>query len=612
MFRNNASRISEGVDHRYKWIALSNTTLGVLIAQIDASIVLIALPNIFRGIHMDPLQRANSFYLLWMILGFLVVTSVLVVSVGRLGDMYGRVRMYNAGFAIYTVFSLLLSVTWASGRAGAIWLLVMRVFQGVGAAFLLANAAAILTDAFPSHERGMALGLNQIASVAGLFIGLLVGGLLAPVNWRLIFLVSVPVGVFGTLWAYVKLRELGRVRREPIDWAGNVAFAAGLVLLMAGMTYGIEPSGRHSMGWSSPWVVGAIAGGTALLAVFVVLERHTDHPMFDLGLLRIRAFAGGLASNYLVSLGRGGLMFILIIWLQGVWLPLHGVDFARTPLWAGVALIPMILGFVVAGPLFGVLTDRFGARAIATGGALGTAATFVAFDRIPVDFPYPAFAVLLFANALAVGAFVVSNRAAVMNSLPARYRGVGSGMNQTAQSTAQVLSIAIFFTLMVVGMEHRLPGTLARGLAAQGVPAPAAVHVAHLPPVSMLLSAFLGYNPMHHLLGAATLAHLPAGRASVVTGRRFLPSLIEGPFRQGLHDAFVFGMVVCLVAAAASWSRGRHVHGPATGDGPAPRHDERTVEARSPASASASAPAESAAAAAAAAAAADGEHAGRA
>src|ERR1700747_1629030 len=214
-------------DDRYKWIALSNTTLGVLLATLDPSITLIAMPSIFRGIHLDPLQPANSFYLLWMVLGYLVVSSVLIVSLGRLGDMFGRVKLYNLGFVIYTVASRLLTIDWLTGRAGATYLIVFRLVQGIGGAFLLANSAAILTDAFPPYQRGMALGINNIVGVSGMFIGLVLGGLLAPISWRMVFLISVPVGLFGTVWAYLKLQELSTPRRTPVDWPGNVTFAVG-------------------------------------------------------------------------------------------------------------------------------------------------------------------------------------------------------------------------------------------------------------------------------------------------------------------------------------------------------------------------------------------------
>jgi MFS family permease len=416
-----------GGDSRYKWIALSNTTLGVLMATIDLSIMLIALPDIFRGIHLTPLTPGNSFYLLWMILSFMVVTSVLVVSLGRLGDMYGRVKMYNLGFAVYTFFSLLLTVTWMSGTAAAMYLVIMRIFQGVGAAFLIANSAAILTDAFPENQRGMALGINQVAGISGSFIGLVLGGLLGPIDWRLIFLVSVPVGLFGTVWAYVKLREVPRNHGGKIDWPGNVTFALGLVGIMIGITYGIQPYGGHTMGWTSPTVLTALSSGVAFLVAFAVIETKVLDPMFRLPLFRIRAFAAGSLSTLLASMGRGGLMFMLIIWLQGIWLPAHGYSFARTPLWAGIYMLPLTAGFLIAGPLCGFLSDRFGSRPFASGGMLAAALSFFLLELLPVDFPYPAFGLLLLLKGLAMGAFAAPNRAGVMNSLPPQHRGWEGG-----------------------------------------------------------------------------------------------------------------------------------------------------------------------------------------
>ncbi len=541
---------------RYKWVALINTTLGVVMATIDGSIMLISLPDIFRGIHLDPLQPGNSFYLLWMILSFLVVTSVLVVNLGRLGDIYGRVRMYNLGFAIFTFFSLLLTITWMSGAAAGLWLIVVRVFQGIGAAFLVANSSAILTDAFPEDQRGMALGINQAAAISGTFIGLVLGGVLAPINWRLIFLVSVPIGLFGTVWGYLQLREVSRPSRAKIDWPGNLTFAFGLVSLMIGITYGIEPHGTHTMGWTAPAVLAELGAGVALLSAFAIIETRVADPMFRLPLFRIRAFTAGVLASFLAAVGRGGLMFMLIIWLQGIWLPLHGYDFARTPLWAGIAMLPLTSGFLIAGPLSGVLSDRYGARPFATGGMLGSACSFVALELLPVNFSYWVFGLILLILGLTMGAFGSPNRAGVMNSLPPQHRGAGSGMNSTFQNSAQVLSIGIFFTLMIVGLSASLPGAMYHGLVAQGVPSGAADRVAHLPPVSTLFAAFLGYNPMQHLLGNSVLAHLSAANRAAITGRGFFPTLIAVPFRQGLHAAFDFAIVACLVAAAASWMRG--------------------------------------------------------
>jgi EmrB/QacA subfamily drug resistance transporter len=548
------------MEDRYKWIALSNCTLGVLLATLDASITLIAMPDIFRGIHLDPLVPANSFYLLWMILGYMVVASVLIVSLGRLGDMFGRVRIYNLGFLIYTVASLLLTIDWMSGRAGATYLIILRIAQGIGGACLLANSAAIITDAFPANQRGMALGINNIVGVSGMFIGLVLGGLLAPIDWRLVFLISVPIGLFATVWAYRKLEERSKPRRRPIDWWGNVTFALGLICLMVAITYGIRPYGSQSTGWTSPRVIVLLAAAVASLTAFVLIERRVPDPMFRLPLFRIRAFTFGTLSTFLSAVARGGLMFILIIWLQGIWLPQHGYDFTKTPLWAGIYMLPLTIGMLFAGPTSGYLSDRFGARGFATGGMIGAAISFGLLLLLPTDFSYPVFAVVLALNGISMGLFASPNRAAVMNSLPPGDRGAGGGMNQTFQNSAQVISIGIFFSLMIAGLSATLPHTMSSGLEAHGVNAATAQHVANLPPVSILFAAFLGYNPIQHLVGPHALGLLDAHARAVITGRSFFPHLISGPFRTGLHEAFAFAIVACLIAAAASLMRGGRYH----------------------------------------------------
>jgi MFS family permease len=549
------SGASSGSD-RYKWIALSNATLAVLLATLDGSITIIAMPAIFRGIHLDPLAPANSFYLLWMILGFLIVTSVLVVSLGRLGDMFGRVRMYNLGFVIYTLASLLLTIDWLTGRAGAIYLIAFRVVQGIGAAFLLANAAAIITDAFPANQRGMALGINNIVGVSGMFVGLVLGGVLAPIDWRLVFLISVPVGLFGTVWAYLKLEERSQPRPARVDWWGNATFAVGLVLIMVSITFGIRPYGGSATGWGSPKVLALLAAGLACLAAFAAIERRVAEPMFRLPLFRIRAFTFGTLSTFLASVARGGLLFMLIIWLQGIWLPQHGVSFTDTPLRAGIYMLPLTFGILTAGPISGYLSDRFGSRWFATGGMLGTALSFVLLDLLPTNFRFVLFALVLALMGISMGMFASPNRAAVMNSLPPEHRGAGGGMNQTFQNSAQVLSIGIFFTLMILGLASTLPHTLVAGLTAHGVSSADAHRVAALPPVSILFAAFLGYNPIQHLLGSHVLASLSAHSQAVLVGRSFFPHLISAPFRSGLHATFIFAISACLIAAAASLLRG--------------------------------------------------------
>ncbi len=544
------------VGDSYRWIALSNTTLAVLLATLDLSITLIAMPDIFRGIRLDPLVPSNSFYLLWMILGYMIVGSVLIVSLGRLGDMFGRVRIYNLGFVIYTAASLLLAVDWLTGTIGADYLIVFRIVQGIGGACLMANAAAIITDAFPENQRGMALGINNIVGVSGMFVGLVLGGLLAPVSWRLVFLISVPVGLFGTVWAYLKLREVNLPRRARVDWWGNVSFAAGLICLMIAVTYGIRPSAGHSTGWGAPHTIALLSAGMALLGAFLLIERRVPDPMFRLPLFRIRAFTFGTLSTFLSAVARGGLMFMLIIWLQGIWLPLHGYNFTDTPLWAGIYMLPLTAGMLFSGPLSGYLSDRFGARGFASGGMIGAALSFGLLMLLPIDFPYPVFAAVLAFNGISMGMFASPNRAAVMNSLPRGDRGAGGGMNQTFQNSAQVMSVGVFFTLMVLGLSGSLPGALGSGLHANGIPLPAAHHAASLPPISVLFAAFLGYNPVQHLVGTHALAALSAHSRTLLTGRSFFPHIISTPFARGLHETFVFSIVACLIAAGASLLRG--------------------------------------------------------
>jgi MFS family permease len=545
----------------YKWVALSNTTLGTLLAMINSSILLIALPDIFRGIGIDPLQPGNTSYLLWLLLGFLVVLAVLLVSLGRLGDMYGRVRMFNLGFAVFTFFSVLLSVTWLHEGAGALWLILMRVGQGVGGALVFANSSAILTDAFPHDERGLALGINSVSMVVGSFLGLVLGGVLAPFEWRLVFVVSVPVGLVATVWSYRSLREIGIRKPGRIDWWGNLTFAAGLVLLMVGITYGIQPYGAHTMGWTSPLVLSCLVGGLLLLVVFCVIEVRVAEPMFHLDLFRIRAFAAGNLAALLAAMARGGLQFILIIWLQGIWLPEHGYDFARTPLWAGIYMLPLILGLLVAGPASGWLSDRFGARPFATGGVLVAATSFALLIVLPVDFGYVWFALILALNGIGMGLFQSPNTAGVMNSLPPGQRGAGAGMLATFNVSSSVLSIGVFFTLMIVGLASGLPHATQSGLVAHGVSPADATRISHLPPVATLFAAFLGYNPVKTLLGPDTLHKLSPANAHTLTGRGFFPHLISGPFHTALVYAFVFAIVACVVAAFASLMRGgKYVH----------------------------------------------------
>jgi MFS family permease len=558
-------------DDRYKWVALANTTASMFMATLDGSIVIIAMPAIFRGIHLDPLAPGNIFYLLWMIMGYRLVQAVLVVTLGRLGDMYGRVKIYNAGFVVFTAASVLLSFDPFEGGHGALWLIGWRLLQATGGSMLMANSAAILTDAFPAEQRGLALGTNQIASLAGQFIGLVAGGLLAAWDWRAVFWVNVPVGIYGTLWAYWKLKEKGERHRGRIDWWGNVTFALGLGGVLVAITLGIQPYRGHTMGWENPVVFGMLAGGVLLLVAFALIESRIAEPMFQLSLFRIRAFTAGSVAGLVVAIARGGLQFMLIIWLQGIWLPLHGYDFSQTPLWAGIFLLPLTAGFLASGPTSGILSDKFGSRGIATAGMAVFGASFVGLLLLPIVFPYWAFALLIALNGIGSGMFASPNSSSIMGSVPARHRGAASGMRSTFQNSGTALSIGVFFSLMIAGLASSLPATMTRGLVAQGVPHSVAHHIATLPPVSSLFAAVLGVNPVQHLLASAgVLSTLPAAARQVLTGRAFFPHLISGPVHDGLTVVFAVAAALAVIAGLASLLRGgRYVHPEAAGAQPA-------------------------------------------
>jgi len=543
----------------YKWVALSNTTIGTLMASIDGTIVLISLPAIFRGISIDPLTSFQ--YLLWILFGYSLVTSTLLVSFGRISDMFGRVRLFNLGFAIFTVGSLLCAATPNTGDLGALELISFRIVQGVGGAFLFANGAAILTDAFPPRERGRALGINITAAIAGSLVGLVLGGVLALYDWRYIFLVSVPVGLVGTVWSYLKLRDLGTIRKgQRIDIWGNVTLGVGLTLALLGVTYALIPSGSSSMGWGDPWVVASLVAGFALIVAFPFVEKRVADPMFRLELFGNRMFSSANIAGLLAAVGRGGVQIMLIILLQGIWLPLHGVSYESTPFWAGVYMIPMILGFTIMGPVAGYLSDRYGARTFATLAMVVTAATFLALSFLPYDFSYPQFAAIIFVMGLGGGMFGAPNTASIMNAVPAEHRGAASGMRATLQNTGQTVSLAIFFTVIITGLSNSLPSALANAMTSNGVPQLAGAFTS-ISPTSALFSAFLGYNPMQSILTlpqlSSVVSQIPHSTLAYLEGQTFFPNAIAPPFISALGLAFYIGAALSLAAAVASLLRGK-------------------------------------------------------
>jgi EmrB/QacA subfamily drug resistance transporter len=548
-------RLGVNADHdSYKWWALSCTSVGMLLATINSGTLIIALPNLERSLHTSLLE------LVWVILVYMIASTVLVLSAGRLSDQFGRKRAYVGGFVLFAAASL-----GAGFAANGTELILWRIVQGVGGAFLFANSSAILTDAFPENERGKAMGINGVALVTGSFLGLILGGVLAPIDWRLVFLVSVPFGIFGTVWAYLMLKDNGVRIKSSLDWLGNITFAIGLIALLTGIVYGIQPYGGHTMGWTNPGVLGAVFGGLLFLVAFVIIETKVENPMFQLHLFRIRAFTTGIIASLLSALGRGGLQFMLIIWLQGIWLPQHGYNFSQTPLWAGIYLIPLTIGFLLSGPASGIFADRHGARAIATIGLIGAGICYLLLETLPMNFNYWPFAVIVLFFSIFSGMFFSPNQMAVMNSLPAEQRGAGGGMNATFMNSAQVLSIGVFFSIVTLGLAASLPGQLLHGLLAEGVPNAQAQKLSHLPPIGSLFAAFLGFNPIQTEVPHQVLAHLGHARAVYLTGRSFFPKLIAPAFENGLHLAFDFAAATTFIAAIASWLRGgRYIHGTAS------------------------------------------------
>jgi EmrB/QacA subfamily drug resistance transporter len=548
---------------QYKWVALSNTTLGVLMASINSTIVLISLPAIFKGIGLDPFLGSSFQYLLWILMGYMMVTAVLLVTFGRLSDIFGRVRLFNLGFLIFTIGSILLYFTPGTGDTAGLELILFRIVQAVGASFLFANSAAIITDSFPSNERGKAMGLNQIAALAGSLIGLILGGILATIYWRDVFLVSVPVGIIGTIWSYWKLKETSsRHTGQKLDIPGNMAFAGGLTLLLLGVTYGLMPYAGSSMGWGDPFVVLSMSVGVLLLISFIFIERVVEQPMFNLSLFKNRAFATGSFASMLQSMGMGGLMFMIIILLQGIWLPLHGYSYSSVPFWAGIYTIPMMLGFVVFGPLSGALSDKMGARLLSTLGLIISSIAFLLLMTLTYNFAYTPFALMLFMMGSGMGMFAAPNITAVMNSVPPQLRGVASGMRATLQNTGQTASMGIFFTVVLIYLTRLLPGSFGPALSSAGAPVLIPIFD-KLPPTSALFSAFLGYNPVLTILSEPALAGLsaliPHSVLLTLEGKIWFPTALASSFMTSLRMAFLAGFFIFIVGAILSALRGKRI-----------------------------------------------------
>jgi len=475
--------------------------------------------------------------------------------------MLGRVKLYNLGFAIYTVGSLLLALTPNTGHLGALELILFRVVQGIGAAFLFSNSAAILTDAFPPNERGKALGLNQVAVLAGSILGLVIGGVLATYDWRYVFLVSVPFGVMGTLWSHYRLKEVATIRKnQKLDIWGNVTFGAGLITLLISLTYGLVPYGNSPMGWGNPFVIAGLAAAFILLAAFPVIESRVEDPMFRLDLFKRRIFAAGNIADILAAFARGGVTLMLVILLQAVWLPLHGIKYQDTPFWAGIYIIPFSLGFVVMGPVSGYLSDRYGARGFSTLGMVITGSSFLLLSRLSYDFYYPEFAAIIFLMGIGIGMFSSPNIASIMNSVPPQNRGAAAGMRSTLMNTGTSIGTSILFTTVILTLSTTLPQAFASAAAAVGAPQLGISVFQKIAPTSALFAAFLGYNPMQTYLASlpsSLTSTLSASTIATLTSTTWFPNAFAPAFMASVRIAIYLNAAFAFTAALASVVRGK-------------------------------------------------------
>ncbi|MCL4373383.1 MAG: MFS transporter [Candidatus Marsarchaeota archaeon] len=542
---------------QYKWTVLTNTTLGVIMSSLNMNVVMISLPAIFRGLGINPFVPGEFTYLLWVLMGYSIVLATILVTFGRISDIFGRARLYTWGFIIFTAASVLLSIIPDNtGNFGALLLILFRLVQAIGGGFLMVNSTALLTDAFPPNERGKALGLNQVALIVGTLLGLIVGGILASYDWHLIFIMSVPFALAGAVWSIYRLDRHHEKKEVHMDYMGNITIAIGLILVSLGFTYVLMPYKNSQLGWANPWVIGSFAAGILFIVLFAFAEKRAANPLFNLSFFRIRPFTFGNLSLLLSSLARGASMFLVAIWLQGIYLPLHGIPYTETPLWAGIYMLAMMFGMVTMGPISGWLTDKYGARIFATSGMLVIALSLFALTLLPYNFNPIAFELILFFNGIGNGLFASPNTTSIMNSLPPKDRGTGNGMRMTLSNIGSSISMAIFFSVAITVFTIYVPGAMYSSAVQQGIPTEAAHLLAQIPASGLLFGAFLGVDPLAALPKSLT-SSLPGAAINVLESHTFLPNVLGPSFMQGLRTSLYISVVLIGIGAVLSALRGK-------------------------------------------------------
>ncbi|WP_066797234.1 MFS transporter [Caldivirga sp. MU80] len=536
---------------------LVNSFLGSLMASMTMSAIIIALPDILRGIGVNPMSPLGFASMMWLMFSYPLMVAVAVPIVGRLSDMYGRGKMFTIGDAIFTVMSTLLGIVPGYGSVAVAQMIAYRFVQGLGGSMMFTNSAAIITDVYPPHRRGVAMGIVSIAFSAGSIIGLVVGGVLAVVNWRLVFLVNTPIGIASTAWAYVTVYRLPLgLRRVRVDYLGASMLAASLVLLLLGITFGMLPSGNSMMSWGSPMVLGLIGGGLLLMALLIPVEMRTGEPILKINLFRIRPFTFGVLSALFLFLAQGANVFVLSLLLQAIYLPMHGVPYSETPLLAGIYLIPSSVANAVFAPVGGRLINRFGARVVSTIGAVLLGVSFELLTLLSLNFNYTLFAADLFLMGTGSGLFQSPNLVSIMSSVPQEDRSAASGLRASMQNIGLLMSFAVFLTLILVGSATALSTSISSALTKVGVPSDVVSELTRIPPAYALFAAFMGYDPMKFLM-SQTGVDLPGSVYAAVTKPTFFPSAIAPAMATGFIYAYHIAAIMAFTAAVFSYLRGR-------------------------------------------------------
>jgi MFS family permease len=528
-----------------KWIALSNTSIAIFIAFANYNMIIIALPQIFNSLRFNPTAPDALGYLIWLILGYMIVTSSLVVTFGRISDLKGRAKLYSFGFLIFAISSGILSTVNGYGDSAVLEMIILRLFQGVGGGLLMVNSAAILTDYFPKNELGKALGLNQVSGLVGGVAGLIIGGVLSVINWRYIFLLDFVVGIIGTLWSFKSLRDVQKPIKQPLDIIGNVLFALGITLLLISVTYGLLPYGNQQLGWGNPFVITGLTISFLAIGIFVLVESKVKNPMFDLSLFKVRDFSVANFTNFIASMARQGILLMMLVLLQGIWLPLHGVPYSQTPFWAGLYLIPNMLGFAALGPISGILSDRYGSKVFTSLGLFVSALGFFLLSLLPYDFQLWQFFAISFLMGAGMGLFSSPNMADIMASVPVQKRGAASGMRASLQNTASAISVVLYFSVVITGMAVTLNSSIESALSSYGI------HLnVNLPAAVAIFSALLGYDPLSSLTSS-----LPTSVASHIDTPAFFVTAIAPSFMSGFRLMLNISAALLVLSGILSLAR---------------------------------------------------------